>query len=280
GLRVNFTFGFSGSVLGGNVNTITPSLDVAYFRRGFFRSNVMGFHLATRFISGFGGKVAPPYSRFYMGGETDVRGFDILSISPIAYIPTSTQVNVLNNDGTQRVTRVVNSDGSTSQVNVTQTIPTYSLILPGGDTYSVFNYEYRIPILGPVTLAPFLDAGIDRLTLPSQLGLNTDRVTQLNSLFPQANFSGQAVIAPNTQTPRISTGLELQVLMPVVNAPFRLYWAYNLSVVNTNLQAPVVAERSAFPNSATYESVLQNFGQSSSYDERRSAFRFSIGRTF
>lgn len=279
GLRISANFGFSGSVLGGNVNTITPSFDVAYFHRGFFKGNVMGFHEATRFISGYGGKVAPPYSRFYMGGETDVRGFNILSISPIAYIPTTTTVNVLNNDGTQRIQKIV-VDGTVTEQAVSQQVPAYSLILPGGDTYSVFNFEYRIPIVGPVTLAPFVDAGIDRLTLPSQLGLNPERVAQLNATFPQADFDPRAVIAPNTQKPRVSTGLELQVLMPVVNAPFRLYYAYNLSYVNTNLIAPVVAERSAFPNYATYQSVIQNFGQSTSFDEQRHSFRFSIGRTF
>ena len=48
----------------------------------------MGFHVNARFIAGYGGKVAPPYSRYYMGGEDDIRGFDILTISPIAFIPT------------------------------------------------------------------------------------------------------------------------------------------------------------------------------------------------
>jgi outer membrane protein insertion porin family len=131
-----------------------------------------------------------------------------------------------------------------------------------------------------VTLAPFLDAGIDRLTLPNQLGINADELKLLNGQFPQADFNPRAVIAPGTQKPRVSTGLELQVLMPVVNAPFRLYYAYNLSYVNTNLQPPIVAERSAFPNFATYQSVIQNFGQSTSFDEQRHSFRFSIGRTF
>ena len=42
----------------------------------------------------------PPYSRYYMGGENDVRGFDIWSISPAAYIPTTQTVPVYNNDGT------------------------------------------------------------------------------------------------------------------------------------------------------------------------------------
>jgi outer membrane protein insertion porin family len=279
-LRISLSAGVSGSILGGNVNTVQPAIDAAYFRRGIFKNNVMGFHVNTRFISGYGGKVAPPYSRYYMGGEDDIRGFDILTISPIAFIPTDTTVNILNNDGSQRVQKIVNSDGSIGTAPVTQTIPVYQLILPGGDTAAVFNYEYRIPIVGPVTLAPFLDAGVDRLTLPSQLGLNPDRVAQLNAIFPQANFNPRAVLAPGTQKPRVSVGLELQVLMPVVNAPFRVYWAYNLSYVNTNLQPPIVADRSVFPNDASYQAAVQSFGLSIPYDERRSLFRFSIGRTF
>ncbi len=280
GLRINASLGFAGTALGGNVNTIQPSLDVAYFRRGIFKSNVMGFHINTRFITGFGGRVVPPYSRYYMGGEDDVRGFDILTISPFAYIPTSSTVNVLNNDGTQRYQRIINSDGTVGVSPVTQTIPVYSLILPGGDTYGVFNYEYRIPIVGPVWLAPFVDVGVDKLLFPSQLGLNVQRVEQLNGLFPQADFGSRAVVPPGTEPPRISVGLELQVLMPVVNAPFRVYWAYNLSIVNTNLQPPIVADRSFFPNNATYQSALQAFGQAVPWEERKSIFRFSIGRTF
>ncbi|MBV8828967.1 MAG: BamA/TamA family outer membrane protein, partial [Acidobacteriaceae bacterium] len=280
GLRINATFGVSGGYLGGNVNTITPAVDVAYFRRGIWKNHVIGMHLNGRFIAGYGGKVAPPYSRYYMGGEDDIRGFDILTISPIAYIPTDASVSVLNNDGTQRVQKVVNSDGSIGTAPVVQTIPAYQLILPGGDTAVVTNFEYRIPIVGPVTLAPFLDAGVDRISLPSQLGLNAERVQQLNAIFPQADFNARAVLAPGTEKPRVSVGLELQVLMPVVNAPFRLYWAYNLSIVNTILQPPVVADRSFFPNNATYQSALAQFGLATPYNERHSLFRFSIGRTF
>ncbi len=103
----------------------------------------------------------------------------------------------------------------------------------------MFNLEYRIPIVGPVTLAPFVDAGIDRLTLPNQLGLNAQRVQQLDQFFPQEHFNPRALIAPGTQIPRMSVGLELQVLMPVVNAPFRLYWAYNPSSVQTTLNTPI-----------------------------------------
>jgi outer membrane protein insertion porin family len=280
GLRVSASFGFTDSALGGNVNMLQPSLDAAYFRRGIFRSNVMGFHFTGRFITGFGGKVPPPYNRYYMGGEDDVRGFDILTISPFAYIPTSATVNVYNNDGTPRYQRAVTSTGGITFVPVTVTIPSYQFIIPGGDTYGVFNYEYRIPIVGPVWLAPFLDVGVNRLLFPSQLGLNPDRVAQLNALFPQANFGKQAIIVPGTQVPRVSTGIELQVLMPVVNAPFRVYFAYNLSEANTTIQPPFPASLGSLQNNTTYQNAFSALGTPFPYNERKSIFRFSIGRTF
>ena len=37
-------------------------------------------------LTGYGGKVAPPFERTYIGGEQDVRGFEIWGISPAAYI--------------------------------------------------------------------------------------------------------------------------------------------------------------------------------------------------
>ena len=110
--------------------------------------------------------------------------------------------------------------------------------------------------------------------------LNPDRITQLNGLFPEASFPGRAVIAPGTQAIRASTGLELQVLMPVVNAPFRIYWAYNPLLVRQFLQPPVVADRSYFPNEATFINSVAQFGQPQPFFERRSSFRFTIGRTF
>jgi outer membrane protein insertion porin family len=281
GLRVSISAGFSGSVLGGNVNVVQPAFDVAYFRRGLFRRNVMGFHLNTRFITGYGGKVAPPYSRYYIGGEDDVRGFDILTISPVAYIPTEVTINVFNNDCNIHALPLTCSQRLLNGVAVTRTVPAYQLILPGGDLASVFNYEYRIPIVGPVTLAPFVDVGVDRLIVPSQLGLNPERVAQLQQIFPTATFSNRAVLAPGTEKPRVSSGLELQVLMPVVNAPFRLYWAYNLSYVNTNLQPPIPGNLGELLNGATLANFLQGpYGAKVPFDERRSLFRFSIGRVF
>jgi outer membrane protein insertion porin family len=280
GKRVQLSMQFSGSVLGGNVNTIAPVLDAAYFRGGFKKGHVIGMHVLGRFLTGYGGKVAPPFSRFYMGGENDIRGFDIWGISPIAYIPSQASVNVLNADGSPRQQKIVNSDGSVSFNNITQNIPIYQLVFPGGDTQVVTNFEYRIPIFGPVTLAAFFDAGVNKLSLSNQLRLNPERISELNSVFPEASFSGKAIIAPGTQKLRASTGLELQVLMPVVNAPFRLYWAFNPSRVDQFLQPPIVADRSYFVNQATFANAVSQFGQPSPFFEKRSTFRFSIGRTF
>ena len=188
----------------------------------------------------------------------------------------------MNSDGTPLVQKVVNSDGSIGTAQVTRKIPVYQLTPVGGDTATVFNYEYRIPIIGPVTLAPFVDAGVNRVSFANQLDLNPARVAMLNAEYPQANFGSRAIVAGDSEKPRVSTGLELQVLMPVVNAPFRLYWAYNLSYVNTAFQAPIVADRSFFPNNATYQGALSTglFGLPIPYSERHSLFRFSVGRTF
>ncbi len=102
----------------------------------------------------------------------------------------------------------------------------------------------------------------------------------LNGLFPEAAFSDKALVAPGTQAPRMSTGLELQVLMPVVNAPFRVYYAYNPLTVREYIQPPFVADRSYFPNEATFLNSIATYGQAQPFFEKRGMFRFTVGRTF
>ncbi len=48
----------------------------------------------------------------------------------------------------------------------------------------------------------------------------------------------------------MSTGLELQVILPVVNAPFRIYWAYNPLRINETVNSPDPITRSMFPAGA------------------------------
>jgi outer membrane protein insertion porin family len=270
----------SGSFLGGNVNIIRPTLDLKYFRPNpLYRRHILAFHLAGSLLTGYGGKVAPPFARSFIGGEQDIRGFDSWGITPIAYIASEATITIYNDDGTPRKQSIL-VNGMPTLVNATMNIPIYQLITPGGDTQAIANFEYRIKIFGPVTLALFLDAGINRILLPGQLTMDRTRVEQLNAAFPQANFNGQVKIAPGTQSLRSSTGIELQILLPVVQAPFRIYWAYNPLRVGENLHQPIVVDRSMFPNNATFLNAIASFGSVYPFFERASTFRFTIGRTF
>jgi outer membrane protein insertion porin family len=280
GRSVFLSVDFAGSVLGGNINTIRPSVDLKYFKPApWHRSHILAFHYLGSLISGYGGKYIAPFSRTFIGGEQDVRGFENWGITPIAFIASSSSVNVLNDDGSARTQKVV-QNGVIGSVPVTMSVPSYQLITPGGDAHSVGNFEYRIPIVGPVVLAIFTDAGINKILRPSQLNMDPSRVLDLNNQFPQAGFSGKVLIAPGTEKLRVSTGMELQVMLPVVNAPFRLYFAYNPSVVREYIQPPIVADRSSFPNNNTFLNSIVTFGQAYPFFEKRTTFRFTIGRTF
>jgi outer membrane protein insertion porin family len=282
GRSIYLSLAFSGSVLGGNVNTVQPAFDFKYFKRApWHKTHILAFHATTSIISGYGGKEIPPFSRTFIGGEQDVRGFEIWGITPIAYIASSTSVPVYNTDGTPRTQKIV-SGGLLTSAPVSMSVPSYQLITPGGDWQSVGNFEYRIPIAGPVTLALFADTGVNRILQPGQLHMDPTRVNDLNLSFPQAGFTGKVQIAPGTEKLRASTGLEIQVLLPVVNAPFRVYFAYNPLRVYENLVPPIVADRAAFPNNATFLNAIQNsgLGQIYPFDEKRTMFRFTVGRTF
>ncbi len=281
GKSIFFSVDFAGSVLGGTVKTVRPSLDIQYYHASpKWRRNVFAFHLLGSTYFGYGGGVIPPYSRTYIGGENDVRGFDFYGISPIAFIPSSANIGILDDRGNQRYQKVVSGDETVSQYAVTQTIPIYQIITPGGDTQGIFNFEYRIPIFGPVTMAPFLDAGMNKILYKNQLRLNQGRIDELNNLFPQAAFNNKVDIVPGTQNIRVSTGLEVQVLLPIVQAPFRVYYALNPSRVAQYIQTPIVADRSYFPNNATFANAISQYGVAYPFFEKRGTFRFTIGRTF
>ncbi len=60
-------------------------------------------------------------------------------------------------------------------------MPITRLVYPGGDTSLVSNVEYRIPIVGPVTIAVFNDAGMNMAVRQSQLRLSDQQFTQLDN---------------------------------------------------------------------------------------------------
>jgi outer membrane protein insertion porin family len=284
GHSIYLGMGFAATFLGGNVNLITPSADLKYFHLspiGRKHGDVLAFHLLATLSTGFNGKNVPPFDRGFIGGEQDVRGFQIMGITPIGWVSSSTQIPVLTASGAP-VTQPVVSNGTITSAPVNMTIPIYQLVTPGGDTRIIGNFEHRIPIIpNVVTLAPFFDVGVDKIIFPHQLILAPERTDDLNTQFPQADFSGKIEIAPGTDKIRTSTGLELQVMLPVVNAPFRVYFAYNPTNVREYLQPPIVSNQALFPNYATYQSTRNLFNEANfPFFEQNTTFRFTVGRTF
>jgi outer membrane protein insertion porin family len=105
-------------------------------------------------------------------------------------------------------------------------------------------------------------------------------------------FSKQLQMVPGTNyVPRMSTGLELQVMMPVINAPFRVYWAYNPLILNSNAitcntaaTATCLVTRSMFPlgqsGDFTYLQTLRTNFPNYVLKEPRKTFRFTVSTTF
>ncbi len=270
----------TGSVLGANVNMIKPTFDMQYYHRSpHWQKNVIALHLMGSTELGYGGKVVPPFARTFMGGENDVRGFQFFQITPVAYLPSTASVPVLNPDGSQRYQKTL-INGYLTSTPVTDPIPIYQIITPGGDTQAVMNLEYRIPIFGPVTLSPFLDIGMNKILYTGQLKVNEGEITNLNNQFPSAGFNDQVLIAPGTQAIRSSTGLELSVVLPIVQAPFRIYYAYNPTTVEQTLRSPIVFDPSTMPNAATVANAIGTYSPAYPDYESHHSFRFTIGRTF
>src|SRR5262249_43981977 len=86
----------------GYLRTIEPTLEAKHFRRGFARSHVAGIRVLGRYITSYGVAAVPPFERYFSGGEDEIRGFESWSIGPVGYVPSSTSIKVLNNDGSPR----------------------------------------------------------------------------------------------------------------------------------------------------------------------------------
>jgi outer membrane protein insertion porin family len=129
-------------------------------------------------------------------------------------------------------------------------------------------------------LAPFFDIGFNKIVFSDQVRLNSGRVDDLNSSFPQAGIEEKIQVIDATQKIRASTGLEVQVVLPILQAPFRVYWAYNPMRVRDVLLPPIVADRALFPNQRSFVQGISRYSQPINFFEDKSTFRFTISRTF
>ncbi|MFL6443701.1 MAG: outer membrane protein assembly factor BamA [Candidatus Sulfotelmatobacter sp.] len=292
------TLGAEFAGLGGTVRSIRPIIQYKQFFPMQKRRNTIAYSVNASFISGFGGLVAPPFQRFYMGGENDIRGFDIRSVSPVAFLPSSNVITLTNPDGTP----VLKNPSNPRQGNWTVPIPVDQIVFPGGDLSVWTNLEYRITIAGPVAVAPFIDSGIDPVIRRSQLQIATAQYDQVigtpfgcATLDPGYNCAGGTILNPTPSKylqvlsatnwkPRVSTGLELQMFLPVINAPFRIYWAYNPFRLNEQATPPIPITRGMFPAGAagdyTYHLAVNTYAPNFLLREPRKTFRFTVATTF
>jgi outer membrane protein insertion porin family len=297
------------SGIGGNVAAFRPIAEfkqfipMKNFRPNHDGTHTLGYRIQTSFITGYRGLVAPPAERFYSGGDNDLRGFDVRTISPWVLLSDKANITLTNPDGTPVPVDPANPLAG----NVVIPIPIQRITVPGGDTNIVGNLEYRVPIVGPVTMAAFVDAGLNFVARTSQLRLTDTQVSDLNNttfggLCSSVNVSNciggvkagsggipvfSSTLTPISGTnfvPRMSTGLELQVILPVVNAPFRIYYAYNPLILDTTTSGTPLITRDLFPAGAagefTYHQALQSFAPGYVLKEPRKTFRFTVATTF
>ncbi|MBA3634193.1 MAG: outer membrane protein assembly factor BamA [Acidobacteria bacterium] len=352
GRQITASFSLAG--LGGDVRTYQPTVSYTQFipvrRKKSNNAEVFGFRLLAGTIGSFattdkirnanslafiGG--VPYYERYRLGSEYDIRGYDRRSIGPLAPLDrfiTSRNVVVASNiNGTPTPISGLNSDlvnelaqfgafTGAGGANPAFISTTYQII--PGDTQLLGNFEYRIPVFGPVSLAAFADVGTAfNLRKTGSENINSNFLSDdlligagtLNQLFlrnnprlegsfgfpvlfndhvlttdefirnfcrgnrfgcpvslPQGlqafNLRGEAqnntVLRVNDSLFdsigdfRTSVGMELRVQVPVVNVPFRLIYYYNPTAKIGAIEgAPGVF-----------------------LPEKRSGFRFTVGRTF
>jgi outer membrane protein insertion porin family len=288
--------------LGGNVRYFFPAIaykrfiPVKYFLPASDGHNVLGIRSELKYIQGFGGDVAPPNNRFYAGGEGDLRGFDVRSTTPYAYIPNKISYNLLNPDGT-----CVPRDPNNPQLNqcIQIPLPVYSIVSVGGDVNFTNNIEYRIPIAGPVTFAIFNDFGIDAAAHQSQLKQSPEGLASLNAplygcpVYNNGTCEGgvQVKFNPLIRTlqgtnfvPRMSTGAELQVIAPIINAPIRVYYAFNPLRLERQDPGENLITREMFPAGGagdySYAEAIQLYGSRYQMREPRKTFRLTVSTTF
>jgi len=313
------------SGLWGNVRYIAPMvvykqfIPMHYLIPSAGGRNVLGLRAQLGYVQGYGGAVAPPNNRFYSGGEAELRGFDTRGATPYGYVPNRVTVQLTNPDGT-----CVPRDPSNPQLNqcITVPLPVYGISSIGGDTNLTTNAEYRIPIAGPVTFSFFTDFGIDTALNKGQLKQSIQGFNSLTAPLygcpvfnngaceggiPGTKVGFQRNIRPISGTnfvPRMSTGAELAVIMPVVNAPFRFFFAYNPLRLNespycnlglgknkqscsaqliTPAMFPNASSDCSSPTNAgtyTYCEVIQAYGARDIFREPRKTFRLTVSTTF
>ena len=187
GKSLSASIGLAG--LGGDVRSYQPTISYTQFipirNKRSANAQVFGFRLQAGTVGSFGttDKIrnanslafvggVPLYERYFLGSEYDIRGYDTRSLGPIApyngYV-TSRNVSAASNvSGTpvavpglsQNLLNDLAAGGTFTGVSgANPALISSNFQFIGGDTQLLGNFEYRIPIYGPVSLAAFADVG-------------------------------------------------------------------------------------------------------------------------
>ncbi|MFN0277094.1 MAG: outer membrane protein assembly factor BamA [Pyrinomonadaceae bacterium] len=187
GKQLSISLGFAG--LGGSVRTYQPSLSYSHFipvrKKRSKNPEILAFRIQAGTIQswsitekirnansiGFIGGV-PAYSRFFLGSENDIRGYDSRSIGPVSpfdtYVTSQNVVVATNPSGTPNTDTGLDTRTRDELISIGQltgisganpALFSRNFRFIGGDTQLLGNVEYRLPIFGPATMALFADVG-------------------------------------------------------------------------------------------------------------------------
>ena len=174
--------------LGGDVRTIQPFVSYTQFipvrRKGRGQNpEVFAFRISAGHIESFGTtqKIrdanslafingVPVFERFFLGDEFSIRGYQPREITPLALVD-----NFVSSRNVRLTTAGAGAVDATNEITGVQGVEQIGTFtgasggnraflgrspqITGADTQLLGNFEYRVPIFGPVSIAAFADIG-------------------------------------------------------------------------------------------------------------------------
>ncbi|HKA16917.1 MAG TPA: BamA/TamA family outer membrane protein [Blastocatellia bacterium] len=230
-----------GRALGGSLNSFRPYLDYRRFWSVTASNDsrepmAVGVRFRVSHVRSFGEpfteqalstvRGVPVFNRVFLGGETEVRGYDVNSIAPLA-----------------RLQRFVVDQPNAEPFLSSEVRPV------GGDTKLLFNAEYRVPVIWQLSTAAFFDIGasfnarrltkesFETMTTVQSTGAPVTVLTVLKPLKPEQDF---------LPAYRASLGGELRFPIPLVHIPLRLIFAWNPNAQKVIPEGALVAPEKRF----------------------------------